>query len=195
MRRRARLSGRHVRRLQTAAIAFIVLCQTRGIRCLDHAVELLASASVFVVTFGPSRQPQAPISRRIVQGEHPSEFGPPESLGGSAAAFAANDLPARTLLETSDTRAHFALDMSGAPHRTGLRNQYVTPCWIDAETRLVQLDGDREARSRTLFKSIVINKCRPGEFDGESPDGQGAPLPVPECIAGAGRQARSSLAR
>ncbi len=164
--------------------------QTRGIRCLKDTVELLGPSNVFVVGLDRAKQPQTPLPHSIVPHERPDVFEAPESLGASAASFAAGNLPARITLDTPATAKRFALEMTGAPHRTG-GDRSVTPCMLDAETHLVQLNAAGAAdATRTLFKGIVVHQCAPGEFDAETADGTGATLPAPPCVATPGRQAR-----
>jgi hypothetical protein len=164
--------------------------QTRGLRCLDRAVEVLGRTNVFVVALDPARQPQTPIPRPIAAHERPAGFAPPRSLGASAAAFASGDLPKRITLDTPGTTARFALEFTGGPHRNG-GDRPAGNCFTDAETKLLQLDAaGAPAAARTLFKGIVVHKCAASDFDGESPNGVGAPLPAPACAAAPGRQAQ-----
>jgi hypothetical protein len=167
--------------------------QTRGIRCLKDAVELLGPSNVFVVALDGAKQPQTPLARAIVPHEHPAVFEPPQSLGASADAFVVRDIPTRITLDTPATAKRFALEMTGAPHRTR-DDRSATPCMLDAETDLVQLNvaGAADA-ARTLFKGIVVHQCAPGEFDAENADGTGATLPAPSCVATPRRQARQII--
>lgn len=64
---------------------------------------MLGRSNVFVVALDPARQPQPPLPRTIVPHERPAVFEAPESLGASAAAFAAGNLPTRITLDTPAT--------------------------------------------------------------------------------------------
>ncbi len=164
--------------------------QTRGLRCLDAAVEVLGRSNVFVVSLDRTNQPQTPIPRAIVPHERPDVFAAPVSLGASASAFAHGDLPARITLDTPKTAARYALELTGAPRRDA--GSYAgVPCAIDGETRLQQLSAaGATEKARTLFKGVVVHQCGATDFDGESDDGVGAVLPAPACAAAAGRQAQ-----
>jgi hypothetical protein len=167
--------------------------QTRGIRCLKKTVEVLGPSSVFVVALDAAKQPQAPLQRSIVPHERPAVFEAPESLGASAEAFVARDLPKRITLDTPATSSRYALELTGTPHRIGA-NQSIDPCETDAETRLLQLNAaGAEAAARTLFKGVVVHQCVPTDFDAEDLDGTGAALPVPRCAATSGRQAKQVI--
>lgn len=167
--------------------------QTRGIRCLERAVELLGRSNVFVVALDEMRQPEPALPRAIVPHARPAAFDPPESLGASAAAFAGGALPARIMLDAPKAAKRFALEMRAAPHRAAA-DRAGAPCAIDAETRLLQLNAAGAAeKTRTIFRGLVTRHCAPSDFDGETADGTGAVLPAPACVAAPGRRAQQAI--